>query len=174
MDRTTFELMFEQVRAIYHAVTGHHMPAPPEQGAAQGDPQWLSESIRTHFAELDAWARLLPDVAERVPPFAFAPSIDIVEREKEFIVEIALPGVARKDVEVEAGDGRLTVHGIRIPDDESRINGFGLRHAEIPRGPFRRTIALPHEAGVHPLRIDEPQHGILRVHLPRMGSQAKA
>jgi HSP20 family molecular chaperone IbpA len=106
----------------------------------------------------------MPLVAERVPPFAFAPPVDVIEHDGELLVERALPSVSREEVAVELTDRMLVINGKRA--GEKAANGRVYRHAEIPRGPFRRVILLPPEleATAGPPRVDV-ENGIVRIRL---------
>jgi len=163
MHRLTYDIMRDQVRAIYQAVTGAELPEKAEVPGALPLPAGpeASEVVSRRFAELDAYARLLPGVAARVPPFAFAPLVDVVEREKELVVEVALPGVTKDDVQVELSGGLLVITGVRAGEPP---NGRGYRYAEIPRGPFRRVLALPPDVSGDARRV-EVEHGVARIRL---------
>ena len=69
------------------------------------------------------------------------PPVDVFEDEREFIIIVALPGVAGGSVEVTIESGTLVVRA------ESRIPFAGARGAvrrlEIPYGVFERRIQLP-------------------------------
>jgi HSP20 family molecular chaperone IbpA len=170
MNRSTYELMLNEVRAIFHAVTNRELELHAATEHIPVDSATLVDWVTQRFAELDACVRLLPSLAERVPPFSFAPPIDVIEHEHEIVFEAALPGVARREVEVEVVGGHLVVSGLRALAPETKPNGFGYRHAEIPRGPFRRVLPLPPEVANAPMRVDELVDGVLRVHLSKRGT----
>ncbi|HZS39405.1 MAG TPA: Hsp20/alpha crystallin family protein [Polyangia bacterium] len=169
MHRQTFELMHDQVRAIFRAATGAELPTVERRGNAPAGAD-LAEVVARRFAELESVARFVPGLAERLPPFAFAPLADVIESDKEFLVEIALPGVARDDVHVELRDAMLEVSGVRRGPS---TDGHGYRHAEIPRGPFRRSLLLPPEAASGAPRIDV-ENGVVRIHLAKLPMQSVA
>jgi HSP20 family protein len=164
MQRETYELMNDQVRAIYRALTGFDMPESINAASAPfpvgANP---TELLNQRFAELESLTRLIPPVAERVPPFAFSPPLDVIEAEKELLIEIAVPGVTRSDVTVDLAGRLLTVMGTR--NGEKAANGRVYRHAEIPRGPFRRVVRMPHEVTAQP-RV-EVENGIVRIRVTK-------
>jgi HSP20 family protein len=168
MHRGTYDLMHDQVRAIFRAVTGSDLPSEPTQ-ALSGQPEVPEQAIYQRFAEVETLARLIPAVAERVPPFAFTPPMDVIEREKELVVELAVPGIAEEDVQVQLHRGLLVVSGTR--SSGKLTNGHVYWHAEIPRGPFRRVVTLPQPVSGQS-RI-EIRDGIIRIHLSK-GTVAKA
>lgn len=157
MQPQIIQSMHDQVRAIYRALTGEDL-AESEAGTEETDE--TDEDITRRFAELEALARGLPSVMERVPPFTFTPPVDIVAAGGTVIVELALPGVDRENLTTELRPSALVIGGIRR-DHADRGDVF---HAEIPRGPFLRTIPLPFPVEGEP-RI-ELDRGVLRIHLP--------
>jgi HSP20 family molecular chaperone IbpA len=167
MHGSRFEMMLDHVRAIHRAVTGADPPehaAPPEEA-----PSPSVESVTQQFADLEAFARSVPLIAERVPPFSFSPPLDIIGTERELIVELGVPGIDRADVEVELAGDVLTVSGAR--STTQALDGRVYFHAEMPRGPFRRVVRLP-EPTSGPPRV-EVETGIVRVRLPKIGKTAR-
>ncbi len=167
MQQSTHDLMLDQVRAIYKAVTGTELPEN-ESDATWHDGEDL---VAARFAELEATVRVMPTVAARVPPFAFMPLVDILERKPELIIEASLPGVTRESVEVRILGDALLLEGAR--EWSVGANGQACRYAEIPRGPFRRVVWLPATVSQESPHI-ELKNGILRVHLNKITSGAVA
>ena len=165
MRPSNLELMHDHVRAIHRAVTGSDPPEPaaPPQSAAP-----TVEQIAGNFAELEAIARSLPAVAERVPPFSFAPPLDVIANERELLIEIGVPGVEADDVEVDLVGETLIISGARTAS--AALNGRIYLHAELPRGPFRRELQLPPSTTGRP-RV-EVANGIVRVRLTRAGKSS--
>jgi HSP20 family molecular chaperone IbpA len=153
--------MRDHVRLIHRVLVGTDPPEPtsPHEGAATP----TVEEVTRDFAALEAMARSLPLVAERVPPFSFAPPFDLIGTESETIVDVGLPGVARDAVEVELAGDRLIVWGARPV--ETPLDGRIYFHAEIPRGPFRREIRLPFTASGRP-RV-EVADGVVRIRIAK-------
>ena len=90
------------------------------------------------------------------------PRFDIEETEDEWIVETDLPGVRRKDTNVEVRDGELLITG-EIKERERK--GL-LRHRTRHTGQFEVRVALPGD--VDPDRVDASlEHGVLTVHIPK-------
>lgn len=166
MQRMTYELMRDHVRAIFAAVTGGELPQHPE---TRGSPRLPSgpeatDLIARRFAELEAFARMIPEVAASLPPFAFTPPLDIIDRERELVVEVAVPGATRDDVNVDVSGGVLVISGVRAGEP---TNGHVFRHAEIPRGPFRRTVILPAEVNTETKQV-QVADGIIQIKLAKV------
>jgi len=161
MHRTTLELMRTHVREIHQALTGKDLPEENAPAAAPSE-EISPDGVMRLFADLESAARTLPDVSERIPPFSFAPPIDLLENEKELVAEVAVPGVEKEDVEVEAKGDTLTINGVRTGTEQ---NGYRFRHAEIARGPFHRVVRLPQPVTGEP-RV-QVQAGVIRVQLTK-------
>jgi HSP20 family molecular chaperone IbpA len=171
MHTTTLELMHDHVRAIYRVLTGSDLPekAQEPEPAPTGEAPPL-DLVAQRFADLEMVARTIPLVAERVPPFSFAPPLDAIGTDKELIIEIAISGIERRDVDVELSDGLLVISGSRA--GELPVDGRIYYHAEIPRGPFRRVVRLPHAVTGAP-RVDVEQ-GLVRVRLTKATPATRA
>lgn len=160
MRPTHLELMHDHVRAIHRAITGND---PPEAAATPAAPPPTPEQVARDFAELESLARALPTVAERVPPFSFAPPLDVIGTERELIVELGVPGVEKDSVDVTLDDDRLVVTGAR--STSAALDGRIYLHAELPRGPFRRELQLPTATTGRP-RV-EVDNGLVRVRIAK-------
>jgi HSP20 family protein len=71
----------------------------------------------------------------------FAPSIDISETEKQFMIDVELPGMEKKDIDINLENGRLTISGER--KFESEENGRQYHRVESHYGSFTRSFQLP-------------------------------
>jgi HSP20 family protein len=161
MRPSNLELMHDHVRAIHRAVTGSDPPEP--RASATGTDAPTIERVTHGFAELEASARSLPFVAERVPPFSFAPPLDLIGTERELIVELGVPGVDHEGVEAVLDEDHLIITGAR--SISAALDGRIYLHAELPRGPFRRDVRLPGVVTGRP-RI-EIDNGIVRVRVAK-------
>jgi HSP20 family molecular chaperone IbpA len=164
MQPEMIQMMRTQVRAIHVALTGSDVPEPEPPPStlpnATPPPAPPDEDVMQRFLELEAVSRTLPSVASRVPPFGFAPSLDVLAGEDGVILELAIPGVAREDVEVNRIPGGLAVRGIRREPTDPR----GSFLIESARGPFYRAIPLPYPLEAPPkVELDR---GVLRIHVP--------
>ncbi len=91
--------------------------------------------------------------------------LDVIDRDKEFLVRGELPGVEKDDVEVTISGRRLTIEAERKFEEVDEKEEF-YRH-ELGYGKFMRTIALPEEVDVEKIHA-ELKDGILEVTLPKI------
>jgi HSP20 family molecular chaperone IbpA len=69
------------------------------------------------------------------------PPVDLLETEGELWIGVALPGVAKEQLEVVVENGVMIVSGERpMP---GRARGTRIHRLEIPYGRFERRIELP-------------------------------
>jgi HSP20 family protein len=92
------------------------------------------------------------------------PRVDMLDNEDEILVRAELPGVDKKDLDVNISGQTLTIKGETKREEQEQKGEFF--HSEITRGTFSRTLRLPVE-------IDEKKvkaafnNGMLEVHLPK-------
>lgn len=80
-----------------------------------------------------------------------------------YIIQLALPGVDPKDVEVSVMDNVLTVKGERKADPDSAAKDYFVR--EVAYGTFERSFALPE--GVDAAQVEaRGANGMLEVRVP--------
>jgi HSP20 family protein len=94
----------------------------------------------------------------------WAPLVDIVEDEKEYLIKAELPEVRREDVKVSVEEDVLTVSGERKFEKEEK----GKKYHRIERayGRYARSFTLPDDAD--PSKVTaEFKDGVLRVRLPK-------
>ena len=96
--------------------------------------------------------------------FEWAPSADISETEKEYLVRAELPGVKKEDLKVSLGNGLITIEGSRQQQREDKNEKFHT--VECCYGNFSRSFSVPERVKAEAIR-SEFKDGILTVHIPR-------
>ncbi|OFY87409.1 MAG: hypothetical protein A3F72_04195 [Bacteroidetes bacterium RIFCSPLOWO2_12_FULL_35_15] len=92
------------------------------------------------------------------------PSANIIESEKDFRIELAAPGLERKDFKVEVDNGILTITGEK--EEEEKEEKGNYRRREYSYNSFNRSFALPENS--LPDKIEAKyDNGILHVMLPK-------
>jgi HSP20 family protein len=95
---------------------------------------------------------------------AWAPAVDVFERDGQLVVRADLPGLKRDEVRIEVADGSLIIEGERRSEIEAEEEG-GVYRSERIYGRFARTIPLPEGADLEhaQARFDE---GVLEITVP--------
>jgi HSP20 family protein len=95
---------------------------------------------------------------------AWAPALDVSEREDSFEVSVDLPGVKAEDVSVTYEKGTLTVSGKREFSSENK--GQTWHRIERGYGAFARSIRLPQTADAEKIEAMFDK-GVLTVSVPK-------
>lgn len=108
--------------------------------------------------------RLFDGFARNFPSFnaatATLPSMDVSETDKIMEITAELPGLEKKDVELNITDNLLTIRGEKKSEREEKNKNYHL--VERSFGSFARSVELP--AGVKPEDITaEIAKGVLKV-----------
>jgi HSP20 family protein len=111
---------------------------------------------------LRRWPRLLEAEGKAIE---WAPTADISETEKEYLVKAELPGVKRDDVKVTVDQGVLTIQGERKQEKEEKDEKY--HRVERSYGSFFRSFSLPQNAAAGDIRA-ESKDGVLFVHIPKV------
>jgi HSP20 family protein len=94
----------------------------------------------------------------------WAPSADISETEKEYLIRAELPAVKKEDVKVTVDNGMITIEGERKQQKEEKNEKF--HRVESLYGNFTRSFSLPEDINVEGIRCDN-KDGVLTVHIPK-------
>jgi HSP20 family protein len=93
----------------------------------------------------------------------FGPAVDVYEKDGKFLVEVALPGLKKDDIDIEVSDNSLTVSGKakeEKKDETSRYHYREIRHAE-----FSRTVNFPADIDAEQVTASF-DNGILKITVP--------
>ena len=127
-----------------------------------GDLEEMERLLESSFA-----GRPLQLMWRRVPGdgMAWAPSIDMYEKEDSFIVRAELPGVNKDDVDISMIGDTLTIKGERKPPAEVKEEDYQC--CEVCYGNFSRSITL--SSAVETDKIEASyENGILELNLPKV------
>lgn len=117
------------------------------------------------------WPRLPSLFSRGMGRPVMLPEVDVHEDEKQFIIEVDLPGVDEKDVTVTMANGMMTIKGEKKSEREEKEENYYL--AERSYGKFERSLSLPET-------IDEDKieakfdKGVLKITAPKKPEAIKA
>jgi HSP20 family protein len=119
-------------------------------------------------ASLARWPRIaLPNEGDT--KFEWAPSADVSETEKEYLIRAELPAVKKEDVKVTFDRGMLTIEGERKQQKEDKTEKY--HRVETFHGTFSRSFSLPENTSPDAIRC-ESKDGVLVVHIPKAQVEA--
>jgi HSP20 family protein len=108
---------------------GNGMGTLPAIDRPLGFPSFISDTLE----------RLWSDEAVN-----WMPSVNIKERSEDFVIDLAVPGMNKNDINVEVDNGVLTVRGER--KEENSQENEKITRREFHYGSFTRTFTLPDTA----------------------------
>jgi HSP20 family protein len=94
----------------------------------------------------------------------WAPAVDIIEDDKEYLIKLELPEVQKDAVKVTVEGGTLTISGERKAEKEEKNRK--LHRVERYYGRFERSFSIPDDAEDSKVNA-EFKDGVLRVHLAK-------
>lgn len=94
------------------------------------------------------------------------PKVDVAETDKGIDIQVDLPGIEPKDVNVELADGVLTIQAERKTEKEEKDDKKTWHVTERSYGTYMRRFALPFDAD--PAKVEAGfEKGVLAIHVPR-------
>jgi HSP20 family protein len=101
--------------------------------------------------------------------FEWGPAVDVYETEDQIVVKSSLPGVQKEDLEVNATEDGLTIHGESKQEEEVKDDNYYRK--ELRRGTFHRQIPWP--ASVDPDTVSAKlEDGVLVVRATKIEKAA--
>ena len=95
---------------------------------------------------------------------AWAPPVDIIEKEKEITLTAELPGMKKDDIKVEVKEGVLTLSGERTMEKEVKEENY--HRNERTYGRFQRSFTLPSNIKQEGMKASY-EDGLLSISLPK-------
>jgi HSP20 family protein len=113
------------------------------------------------------WPRFVADDQNRA--LEWAPSADISETDKEFLIKAELPAVKKEDVHVTVENGLITIKGERKLEKEDKTEK--QHRVERFYGTFERSFSLPDNVNTAAIQA-ESKDGVLTVRIPKTKTEA--
>ena len=130
------------------------------------DPLRELDDFQNRFSTLFGRAPVKKDGEKReaLTVAEWAPLVDIVEDEQEYVISAEIPGVNKEDIKVGVQDDVLTISGHRKYEKEEKDKKF--HRIERAYGSFARSFTLPEDSDGEKVAA-EFKDGMLKVHLPK-------
>lgn len=93
-----------------------------------------------------------------------SPKVDIVEKQKEFLVTAEIPGMKKEDVKLSLDNNSLTISGEKKEEKETKDGDYQCMERVF--GSFKRTLSLPDCIKKDKVNA-KYEDGILRITLPK-------
>lgn len=119
------------------------------------------------FKVLDASDSIIPrsDWSDKI-----APPINVFEEDESYIVETELPGVKKKNVDLEIIENVLTIRGKKESFDEKKKDKY--YRMERSHGSFMRSVQLPIDVDSENISA-KMEEGLLRIEIKKSNKPEK-
>ena len=139
-------------------------PAEQEAGTGPTGASPLAEIERLHGqigSLLDGWGGL-----SLLPRSGFIPRADVEETDDAYLVELELPGVHKKEIDISVAGRRLTVSGER--KEKERVGLLRRRTRSVGRFHYELVLPSPIDPDAVDATLDD---GVLTVRVPKAAGQ---
>ncbi|WP_028388887.1 Hsp20/alpha crystallin family protein [Legionella fairfieldensis] len=144
--------------SVEHPLKNPFIDLHHEVSKAMNEFYHLFEPVNFHFGQFEN--------------VKLSPSMDIVEDNDNFKVEVEMPGMDEKDIKLSIDENRLTIYGEKTISKKDEKKNYLSR--EISYGCYERSIELPPSADIDKACASFKK-GMLWVTIPKKaGSQGKA
>lgn len=121
---------------------------------------WLPELLDNLFFENKL------DALNNYETFS-TPAVNIIENFPNFVVELAVPGLDKKDFTIEVEEDTLKIATKKVEDKKEESSDSTFLKREFNYTSFERYFKLPENIEVGNIQANY-ENGILRVTLPKM------
>lgn len=95
------------------------------------------------------------------------PAVNITENDKEFKVELAVPGLTKEDFSIKIdGDGNLQIFMEKRQDSKEGKEGSKYLRREFSYTQFKQTMILPENIATDKIEA-KVEHGVLEIDIPK-------
>jgi len=99
--------------------------------------------------------------------YNFVPAVDIKEETGQYVINVDLPGIDPKNVDISVEGGYLTLSGEKTREVTEESAGYTKTERSV--GKFERSFKLPETADVERISANG-KHGVLTIVVPKKES----
>jgi HSP20 family protein len=110
------------------------------------------------------WSLIRPLRRPALKTTAWAPRMDVFEKDGNLVVKAELPGVKKEDIQLTLDRGDLEIRGERKAESEVKEDDY--YHVERSYGGFYRRLPLPFEVNAERIQANYSE-GVLEISIPR-------
>ncbi|MGC9006794.1 MAG: Hsp20/alpha crystallin family protein [Sulfurihydrogenibium sp.] len=107
---------------------------------------------------------LVPQQEVATEVVAWAPRVDVYEKDNNLVIEAEIPGAKKEDIEVKVKDNAVVIRGEVKREEEKKEENY--YRSERFYGKFERVIPLPTDVKIEEAKA-EYQDGVLKLTIPK-------
>ena len=104
---------------------------------------------------------------------ATAPAINVIENEKEYKVEVAVPGMTKDDFKIQLSDNNELVISMEKKNETKEGEEKKYLRREFSYSKFEQALVLPDDVDASKIGANV-QDGVLNITLPKLAPEEKA
>lgn len=113
--------------------------------------------------------RLFSSYSRRTPYAEARPAMDMMDKGKELVVIVDLPGVRKEDIDINCTGDYLEITAKSSDEVVEKEEGYYL--SERSASAFKRGVSLPVEVYADKAKSSF-KNGVLEIHLPKKGEHS--
>jgi len=142
-----------------------------ESGAPQLQQNGQQQQLQPAGSRDQAVTRFTPTTNNWLAAYARGPALDVVERDKEFVISVDVPGVDKADLKLQLtqdlrGRKLLTISGERKEEKDDEDKDKGYRSSQRLYGHFSRSVRLPENCKYDAVAAKH-DNGVLKICVPK-------
>lgn len=98
------------------------------------------------------------------------PAVNVEENDKEYVIDVAAPGLDKKDFKVSLDENVLTISSQLEKNSEEKKDGYLRR--EFNYSTFSRSFTLPEDTDASQIKASH-KNGVLSINIPKHEAKAK-
>ncbi|GAB4296041.1 MAG: hypothetical protein Kow0068_20530 [Marinilabiliales bacterium] len=128
--------------------------------------KWNTKDIKPKFPNVieKFFGKKIDEGNDKNIEVATVPSVNISEEEKSFDIQVALPGISKKDVNIEVQDNCLFISSEKKYENEEKNKNWLRR--EYGYAAFQRVFQLPESADPEKIKA-EMKNGLLKIQIAK-------
>ncbi len=108
---------------------------------------------------------LMPGISRE--GYVMAPRVDLIDKDNYFVLEAELPGMDKKDLDIEICEDSVVIKGEKKMNQEHKEGKYYYR--ESTYGKFMRQVQLPDKINTEQVKANY-ENGMLKLELPKAES----
>jgi HSP20 family protein len=101
--------------------------------------------------------------------FAHSPSLNVIEKEKSFLLEMAAPGLKKEDISINLEGDYLSISS-EVKEEKEQKEGTKFLRKEFNYSSFKRQMKLPENINVEAISA-KYENGVLFVEIPKVEAE---
>ena len=128
------------------------------------NPRFEIENVRKGFEFFNDILNNLETTQQNSVIASFIPAVNTRDEDDAYYVEVDLPGVDKKDIEITTEDNILTISGERKLKKEMKEDDY--YRVESTYGKFSRSFTLPENVDIEKIKASN-EDGVLEIVIPK-------